>query len=426
MARVLLNSWALFIGMFLLMIGNGVQGTLLGLRGAVEEFSTFQMSIVMSAYFLGFLGGSRFAPEMIRRVGHVRVFAALGSLISAVLILYPVLVDPWAWTIGRVIIGFCFSGVYVTAESWLNNSVTNENRGKTLSAYMVVQMGGVVLAQYLLLLGDVSGFVLFIVPSVLVSLAFAPILLSVAPTPAFETSKPLALRQLVEASPLASAGMFLLGGVYAAQFGMAAVYGAIAGLSVAQISIFVSTIYLAALILQYPIGWLSDRTERRVLIIWLAFIGGAGSLVAILFFGNFWAILVSAVVIGGTSNPLYAMLLAYANDYLEPDDMAAASAGYVFVNGLGAVAGPLIVGGMMDIIGPSGFWVYLVVLMISLGLYGVWRSLQRPTTTSVDDQSAYVPLTSASSAVAVEWAQDEYLETEGSDTAESERPAASA
>ena len=426
MARVLLNSWALFIGMFLLMIGNGVQGTLLGLRGAVEEFSTFQMSIVMSAYFLGFLGGSRFAPEMIRRVGHVRVFAALGSLISAVLILYPVLVDPWAWTIGRVIIGFCFSGVYVTAESWLNNSVTNENRGKTLSAYMVVQMGGVVLAQYLLLLGDVSGFVLFIVPSVLVSLAFAPILLSVAPTPAFETSKPLALRQLVEASPLASAGMFLLGGVYAAQFGMAAVYGAIAGLSVAQISIFVSTIYLAALILQYPIGWLSDRTERRVLIIWLAFIGGAGSLVAILFFGNFWAILVSAVVIGGTSNPLYAMLLAYANDYLEPDDMAAASAGYVFVNGLGAVAGPLIVGGMMDIIGPSGFWVYLVVLMISLGLYGVWRSLQRPTTTSVDDQSAYVPLSSASSAVAVEWAQDEYLETEGSDTSESERPAASA
>ena len=131
MFSVLTNSWALLLGMMLLMLGNGLQGTLLGVRGEIEGFSTFEMSLVMSAYFIGFLGGSRLAPEMIRRVGHVRVFVALGSLISAVLILYPALANAEAWMIGRIIIGFCFSGVYVTAESWLNNSATNENRGLT-------------------------------------------------------------------------------------------------------------------------------------------------------------------------------------------------------------------------------------------------------------------------------------------------------
>ena len=138
MLQVLRSSWALLLGMLLLMIGNGLQGTLLGVRGGLEGFSPFTMSVVMSAYFVGFLGGSRMTPDLIRRVGHVRVFAALASFISAVLILYPVITEPAVWALGRVVIGFCFSGVYVTAESWLNNSATNENRGKALSLYMIV------------------------------------------------------------------------------------------------------------------------------------------------------------------------------------------------------------------------------------------------------------------------------------------------
>ena len=131
MIQVLKSAWALLLGMGLLMIGNGMQGTLLGVRGQIEGFGTFEMSIVMSAYFVGFLGGSQMAPGMIRRVGHVRVFAALASLISAVLILYPTFAQVWVWTLGRVLIGFCFSAVYVTAESWLNNASTNENRGQS-------------------------------------------------------------------------------------------------------------------------------------------------------------------------------------------------------------------------------------------------------------------------------------------------------
>ena len=189
MLQVLSNTWALLLGMFLLMIGNGLQGTLLGVRGEIEGFSNLEMSIVMSAYFVGFLGASRVVPEMIRRVGHACV---CGPWVLCFGGSYPLSCDPASCCMGNWagIIGFSFCGVYVTAESWLNNGASNENRGQALSLYMVVQMIGIVSAQGMLLLADPSGYILFVVISVLVSISFAPILLSISPTPAFEATKP--------------------------------------------------------------------------------------------------------------------------------------------------------------------------------------------------------------------------------------------
>ncbi|MGB3147307.1 MAG: MFS transporter, partial [Paracoccaceae bacterium] len=248
MLNVIRNSWALLLGMMLLMLGNGVQGTLLGIRGGIEGFSATQMSIVMSAYFLGFLFGSSMAPNMIRRVGHVRVFAALASMISAVLMLYAVAPNWIAWAAMRVVIGFSFSGVYIAAESWLNNSSTNENRGQALSLYMMMQMTGIIAAQAILNIGDPSGYILFVIPSILVSISFTPILLSVAPVPAFDTTKPLIFLRLYRASPLGCVGMFLLGGVFSAQFGMSSVWGTQVGLSVRDISIYVAAIYVGGMV----------------------------------------------------------------------------------------------------------------------------------------------------------------------------------
>jgi MFS family permease len=409
MFAVLSNSWALLLGMMLLMLGNGLQGTLLGIRGEIEGFSTFQMSLVMSAYFIGFLGGSRLAPEMIRRVGHVRVFAALGSLISAILILYPALANAEAWMVGRIIIGFCFSGVYVTAESWLNNSSTNETRGQTLSLYMIVQMIGIVAAQGVLLLGDPSGYTLFIIPSVLVSVAFAPILLSVQPTPAFDTTKPMTLRQLYNVSPLGVVGMFLLGGVFSAQFGMAAVYGGKAGLSIWQISIFVSAFYVGALIMQYPIGVFSDRMDRRLLILLCALGGGIAGFVAILSGGNFNVLIAMAFIIGGTSNPLYSLLLAYTNDFIEYEDMAAASGGMVFTNGLGAISGPIITGWLMTTFGAGAFFGVMSALMLAISAYAIFRMTQR-SAPSVEDTDSFQAVMPSSSPVFVEVAQEIAIE----------------
>ena len=412
MFQVLTSAWALLLGMVLLMIGNGMQGTLLGIRGEIEGFSTLEMSIVMSAYFAGFLGGSRMAPNMIRRVGHVRVFAALASLISAVMILYPTFADPWIWTLGRVLIGFCFSAVYVTAESWLNDAADNSNRGKALSLYMVVMTVGIVVSQYLLLTADPSGFVLFVIPSVLVSIAITPILLSISPVPAFDTTKPMTLRELFHVSPLGCVGMFLLGGVFAAQFGMAPVYGTQAGLSVAEISTFVSTFFIGAVLLQYPIGWLSDRFDRRLLIFSVAIIGLLGSMLGLALGGVFTLLLVSAFVVGGMSNPLYSLLLAHTNDFLDHDDMAAASGGLVFINGLGAVAGPLIVGALMENVGPGGFYMFTGVLFAMLVGYAAYRMTQR-STIAVEDTGAYVPMAQAAmTPVAMEIAQEYAIDVE--------------
>lgn len=246
MLAVLRTTWPLLLGILLLMVGNGVQGTLLGIRGGIEGFSTSAMSVVMAAYFLGFLGGSRITPELIRNVGHVRVFAALGSMISAILVLYPAVPDWIAWAVMRVLIGFCFAGVYVTAESWLNNAATNETRGQALSLYMIVQMVGIITSQAILNLGDPSGYELFIIPSVLVSLAFTPILLAATPSPGFERTRAMSFTELFRVSPLGCAGMLLTGGVFSAMFGMASVWGTLAGLSVPEITIFVGTIYVGA------------------------------------------------------------------------------------------------------------------------------------------------------------------------------------
>ncbi len=400
MLTVLRNSWALLLGVMLLMLGNGIQGTLLGIRGKIEGFTPLEMSGVMSAYYLGFLFGSRMAPEMIRRVGHVRVFAALGSLVSAVLILYPVAPHWMAWILMRVVVGFCFSGIYITSESWLNASSSNETRGQALSAYMIMQMVGIIAAQALLNFRDPGGFDLFVISSILVSVAFTPILLSEGAAPAFERTTPLSMKKLFATSPLACVGMFLMGGVFAAQFGMASVWGSEVGLSVRNLSIFVGSIYVGGLVLQYPIGWLSDRVDRRSLIMWLAALGAVSVVMGMVLPWNLPVLVVIGFLSGGVSNPLYSLLVAYANDYLDRSEMAGASAGLLFINGLGAIGGPLITGWFMQKVGPGGYFLFMALLFAGIAGYAVWRMSRRHAQLFV--RRRFRALSPTASAVAVE------------------------
>ena len=403
MINVIRTTWALLLGMFLLQVGNGVQGSMMGVRGAIEGFSTFELSLIGSAYFLGFLGGSRMAPKFIASVGHVRVFAALASFMSAIVISYPLLTEAWAWMGFRVALGFCLSGVYVTADSWLNNSATNETRGQSLSAYMLMQMMGLVAGQGILAAGDPTGWVLFIIPSILVSLSFAPILLSAVPTPAIDATRPMSLRQLYEASPFSVIGMLFMGSVFAGQFAMAPVYATELGLSLGQLSGFISSFFVGAIILQYPVGWFSDRMDRRVLIIGAAAAGGVVALA-----GLFLALS------GGLAQPLYALLLAYANDYLEVEDMPAASGGFIFVNGIGAIVGPPMMGLLMGQVGPGGFWLFLAAVLGCVTIYGLYRMTQRQSAYVEEDDYDSVPyanvMPGAATAVALEAAQELYIE----------------
>jgi MFS family permease len=400
MLKVLATTWPLLLGVMLLMVGNGMQGSLLGIRGAIEGFSTFQISIVMSCYFVGFLFGSRVTPRMIRRVGHVRVFAALGSLISAILVCYPVLPDWLAWALMRVLMGFCFSGIYVTAEGWLNSSATNETRGQTLSAYMIVQMIGIIASQALLNVAEPSSFALFVIPSVLVSLAFLPLLLAASHTPVFEDTKPMSFLTLFTISPLGVMGMLLTGGIFSAMFGMASVWGTQAGLSVRDISIFIAAMYVGGLLLQYPIGYASDRMDRRRLIFGLAAAGAAVMLPVVMFAPPFLLLLVVALLLGGITNPLYSLLIAHTNDFLSKEHMAAASSGLLFMNGLGAIAGPLVTGWIMEQVGPGGFFLFIGLLFAVLAVYAAWRMTRR-TAPAVSDTGVFATIAPTASAYAV-------------------------
>ncbi|PZQ52111.1 MAG: MFS transporter [Rhodovulum sulfidophilum] len=404
MISVLQSSWALLVGMMFLMTGNGMQGTLLGIRGGLEGFAPTSMAWVMSAYYLGFLVGTRVVATMIRRVGHVRVFSALASLVAAAFILYAADANMVLWAALRLLVGFCYAGIYVVAESWLNEASSNQTRGKALSLYMVVQMVGIITAQGLLNVAEPGGYNLFIIMSVLVSISFAPILLTVSPAPPYQTTKRMTLGQLFAISPLGCVGTFALGGVFAAIFGMASVFGTAKGLSVGEISAFVAAIYFGGLVCQVPIGWASDRMDRRILITGLTAFGAALTLVATLAPPNAWTLLLVGFFIGGVANPLYALLIAYTNDFLEPGDMAAASGGLLFINGFGAISGPFVIGWLMTAMGPGGFFLYLAALFGLVAVYAAYRMTRRAPP-AAQAGSSYPTVLPQASPVAVEVAQ---------------------
>jgi MFS family permease len=412
MFKTLSGVWALLLGILLIMLGNGMQFTLIGLRGGIEGFSATALAVVTSAYFAGFLSGARFTPVLIRRVGHVRVFAALGSFMSAALISFPLVTEPWAWTLLRLLVGFCMSGIYVTAESWLNDASTNETRGQVLAAYMIAQTLGIIGAQWLLTFGDAGTSVLFIGASILVSISFAPILLSASRTPTTEVARPMPLRELFGESPLGTVGIFLLGSIYATQSGMGAVFGSQIGMAADQIALFVAMLFAGALVLQYPIGWLSDRVDRRQLIFGASAGGVIFCAVGFLSGGQVWFLMLSAFIAGGVTTPLYALFLAYTNDFLTTEQMPAASGGLVFTFGLGAIAGPLATGFGMERFGPFTFWVVLGTTFAAIALYALYRMTRRAPVPVADTES-YLGVLPTATPVAVEaagtWAA-EYAE----------------
>lgn len=403
MTAVLRGSWALMLGIMMLQIGNGLQGTLLGVRGSLEGIDPTWMGLVMSAYFIGFLGGSQATPVLLKRVGHVRVFAALGSLVSAAFILYAVYVNPYFWWFLRLLVGFCMSGLYVVAESWINDSTTTKNRGQALSLYVLMQMIGIVLGQMLLNVSDPAGYNLFVLISVLVSLAFAPILLSTTPAPVFQTSEKMTLRQLMKVSPLGCVGIFLLGGIYSALFGMASIYAAERGFSVLEISWFTMAIYTGGMLFQFPIGWVSDRMDRRTLIVIVTALAAASSALGMIVGNSLWMLLGVALLVGGTTNPLYALFLAYVNDHLEYEQMSSASGGLIFINGVGAMGGPILVGYLINAIGPNGFFAFIAILAGIICVYSLYRMTQTKAI-AVEDTGAFVALHGASTQIASELA----------------------
>ncbi|MDH3715595.1 MAG: MFS transporter [Gammaproteobacteria bacterium] len=405
-AAALGATWALLLGIGLLNLGDGLQATLLGVRAALESFPTTATGLLMSAFYIGFLAGSLFAPRSVERVGHIRVFGALASLASAAALIYSVFVTPWAWAVLRFVSGVCFAGLYIVAESWLNDRASNETRGQLLSVYMLVTFGGIAVGQLLLNVAHPGGYQLFILTSVLISVALVPLLLSAGGAPSFAQPAALSLRALYKLSPLGVLATALSGMSSAIFFSMGPVYAQGIGLSVRDISFFMTAAVLGCLVLQWPVGRLSDRLDRRRVLTGVTFLAALAAAVAIPAAVVSRDILLLAIAcFGGLALPMYALAIAHANDSLEPEELVAASSGLVLASGVGAVLGPVSASAIMEVFGAQGFWWSLAAIHAFVGVFALYRMLRR-SAKPLTDQGEFHPVSSRASMVAVEWTHD--------------------
>jgi MFS family permease len=399
-------AWALLMSIGLLMLGNGLQGSLIGLRATFEGFSTQLAGLMGSGYFVGFVLGSALTPKVIAKVGHVRVFAALASLASTMTLLHPVFIDPTLWFVMRVITGFCMAGLYIVAESWLNDLATNKTRGQLLSVYMVVMIGGMASGQLLLNLADPGGFKLFILVSVLLSLGLLPVLLSVAPAPSFTSAAPMGLRQLYRSSPLGVLGCVVVGLSNGAVMGLGAVYAEQLGFALADISLFMGLVLLGSVVLQWPIGHISDKLDRRWVIVAVTMLAALAALIAIpasQLSTN--SLLCVAFLFGGLSFPMYSLCVSHINDNLKPQELVAASSSVVLAVGIGAAIGPSLAAAVMGGVGANGLFAFLAVVHVAVGVFGLYRMTRRASV-PLEDQGHCVVIASAATPVAMAMVQE--------------------
>jgi len=379
--EALTNTWPLLLGFALIMLGGGLQGTLLGLRASMENFPTLATGLMMSAYYVGFLLGSVATNYFVSRVGHIRVFAALASLASMIILLHSVAVDVALWGVLRFLSGICFAGVYIVAESWLNDRASNATRGRIFAVYMMISFAGLAVGQFLLNLADPMASTLFMLVSILVSLAAVPLVLSSRQGPSFARPVGLGFRVVFARSPMAVTGVLASGLASGAVFGMGAVYANAVGLSVAQTASFVAMPIIGAMLLQWPLGYLSDRIDRRRVIVLASICALLAALMAIFVTAGSSLFYAAMVLLGGTTLPVYGIAASHLNDQLALEEMVAASSTLVLLSGVGAALGPVLVSLLMGGIGPSGFLWFFALVSTTLLVYTALRiRLRTPAT----------------------------------------------
>lgn len=380
--------WPLFFGLGVIGLCIGAQGSLLGIRAELEGFDTLATGLLMSGYYLGFLLGSLRAPAIIQRVGHVRAFAALTALASMTILVHSVIVDPWTWGVMRLLTGFAVSAIYVVAESWLNQAADNRTRGQLLSLYMITMLAGLSGGQFLLNISDPRSFELFTLISILISLAAIPILLTATPMPPFAAARPVSVVTLYRVAPTGLVGSFLINACYAMALGMGAVYASRMGMRVSEISLFIAVLLIGGMLMQWPLGKLSDRMDRRTVIAGAAFaaliFAVASALVGV---SGGVGYLLLALLFGGSCFPLLALYLALTNDQLEADQAVGASSALLLVGGVGASIGPFMVSLAMDSWGPSSFFWSLAAMAGLMTAHAVYKRLTDPFTTSTEPSS---------------------------------------
>ena len=376
--QMVFRLWPLFIGLALIGLAVGVQGSLLGIRAEIEGFDDYLIGLLMSCYFAGFLAGSRLTPKMIQRVGHIRIFAALSAVASVSILIHAIYVNPWAWALMRLLTGFAFSTIYVVSESWLNQASTNANRGQILAIYTAILLSGICAGQFMLNIADPADSTLFMLISVMVSVAAVPILLSVIATPPLEETERVSIMHLWRRTPMGVTGIVLSQWVSSILFGMGAVYATKLGFSIYQVANFMGAMMAGGMIFPWPLGKISDVVDRRwvmgysclaavVVAIIISFQTEAS---ATLYFLTF--------LFGGFSLSLYSLVVALTNDHLRPKEIIPASGTVILIAGLTSITGPITAVFWLEIFGLQSFFILLASCLLLLAGISIWRVLTIP------------------------------------------------
>lgn len=360
------------------MLGAGLQGTEISLRATLEGFPAPVTGVIMSCYYVGYLGGTAAAPRLVRRVGHIRVFAAMAAIAAAAILVQGMFVHPLPWALLRFVSGLSFAGIYVVAESWLNDRASRKTRGGLLAVYMAVLYIGLGVSQFLLIPTGPRTDTPFMLVAVLISLAIVPIVIAAQQAPEIELPRKVRYRELYRNSPLGVVAVTVSGMVSANIYSMGPVYARLSGFDTSGVAVFMSVSILSAVLTQYPVGRLSDRIDRRTVIAGVCTLATlcAATLAAFrhLPHGLFLAL---TAVFSGLALTLYSLAVSHVNDHLEPAQMVAASSALLSLNGIGAAVSPVIVGSLIAGFGPPAYFTALAGLTGLLTVYDVWRKARR-------------------------------------------------
>ncbi|PSL20042.1 MFS transporter [Shimia abyssi] len=386
--RLMISFSALFLSVVLLQLSTGGVGPLDAISGIALDFTTSQIGLLGSAHFFGFFIGCWFAPRLMGSIGHSRAFAAFTATGAIGLLAHFLIIDPIAWAVMRVASGLCVAGCYTVVEAWLQAKVTNENRGRAMGTYRVVDMGASLAAQLVIGVLEPASYVSYNLLALLCCAALLPITLTKASQPATPSAPRLRPMLAVSRSPLAAAGV-LVAALSAASFRMVGpVYGTEVGLATGQIAWFLAAFVLGGALAQYPVGWLADKFDRRWVLIWLSGAAVFSCMTTILIGGgNTTLVMMNATFFGLTSFPIYSVAAAHANDFATSEERVELSAALMFFFALGAIAAPLFASGLIQRFGPSALFMMIATGHVVLILFGLNRMRARPT---VENRTRYI------------------------------------
>jgi len=401
--KTMMLVWPLLIGMFMIMVGNGLQGTLLALRAELDGFALAAIGIIMSMYYCGYLAGWFIVPRMIKSVGHIRVFAGFASMASTTILIQGLFVEPYLWSIVRFIGGLSFVGLFIVAESWLNNIAPNRLRGQILSSYIFVVNGGLFAGQFLINFGSIETIGLFVLISVLISLSLVPVTLADKASPDFEEVEHLPLKKLMKTSPLAVICVLACGFMNAGMLGIGPVFAQNLGLGIAQISFLMAAYVFGCAALPLAAGWVSDRFDRRKVIIATCL---AGLIFSIWLTLDTGMIYLCALMIGGCATAIYSVGAAMMNDRLKTSQMTSATASLILISGVGACISPILLGLLMQVAGVASFFAVYCIVFVTAFVFGLYRNFTGPDI-SVEDQGEFQNIPTRSSAAVVTIGEDD-------------------